>query len=214
MDRHTRSAALVSCCVLVLENQESGSRRCLAGGALGPGAVQQFQDKFSPTPSVSGKLSSAPPRAGNLSARARRDFQALLLPPPVSLYFVRPHQERLVGFGSPPPHAPEREFLFQSPGLFRSPVHNTRASLLCLKGGRARLLALPSATGWSFLSRLSFKTRVPNQGVRAKTAHQLSTLNLDLSIPKGGWLPRGQRVRAGGGGGGDRRAGQIGRAHV
>lgn len=35
--------------------------------------------------------------------------------------------------------------------------------------------------------------------MRAKTAHQLSTLNLDLSIPKGGWRCLGQRGREGGG---------------
>lgn len=48
---------------------------------------------------------------------------------------------------------------------------------------------------------LSFKTRARNQGVRAKTAHRLSTLNLDLSIPKGGWHARvREREREEGGG--------------
>lgn len=132
---------------------EPGSRCCVAGGARGPGAVQQFQYKFSPARSALGKLSSAPPRAGNLSPRAARASQARRPPLPVSLYLSSPTLRVWLALGGPPPHAPTKEFPFQSPGLLRSPAHDcTPASLLCLKGGRARLLASPSATGWSFLS--------------------------------------------------------------
>lgn len=46
---------------------------------------------------------------------------------------------------------------------------------------------------------LFFKTRTQNQGVRAKTAYQLSTLNLDRSIPKGGRHSLGQQEREKGG---------------
>lgn len=49
----------------------------------------------------------------------------------------------------------------------------------------------------SFLSVFPDTRR--DQGVRGKTTHQLSTLNVDLSIPRGGWLCPGQPGSNGGG---------------
>lgn len=69
-----------------------------------------------------------------------------------------------------------------------------------LPKGRASASPSLAFCDWVVLSlRLSFRTRARNQGVRAKTAHQLSTLNLDLWILKGGWRCPGQRVREVGG---------------
>lgn len=136
--RHPDSAALASCCVFVLENRSPDLALCLAGGARGPGAVQQFPAKFSPALSAQGKLSSAPPRAGNLSSGAPTASQARHQSPPVSPYF-QPHRgslAALVVFLRKPPR-----------GI---PLSGPRgcASLLCLKGGRARLhLASPPAVG-------------------------------------------------------------------
>lgn len=87
--------------------------------------------------------------------------------------------------------------LCSAPGCSFSGAPEPRArsflgfSFLCLQGGRAcLLLVLPAVAVGPF--SLSFKTRARNQGVRGKTTHQLSTLHVGLSIPRGGWLCPGQ----------------------
>lgn len=148
--RPTGSAALASCCVLF---RAQVSALCLAGGARGPGAVQQFLSKFSPP--LSAPASSPAPHPGQkTSPLGLPEFPDL---PPISA--------SLSLRGPAPPW--ESSVLWQ-PSSARPGEGVPSAVLRAAPESRARLFAgypplpkgqasvsspvLSSETGWSFLS--------------------------------------------------------------